>query len=186
MGDEAQPLAARREHALRPQVRNETGGALVRDVGEHDVRLRSLDGKARQAGDAIEETRRERVVVGEAVDVVLERVQRCGGMRQSGIVAAAALHALEHHVDRLADDHALAARLFDGIAGLPGLAAERPQTNIVFADVTSERAAGLLAHLRSRDVLATGGKRLRFVTHLDVDRAGIDRAVAAAAEYLND
>ena len=109
-----------------------------------------------------------------------------GGMRQSGIVAAAALHALEHHVDRLADDHALAARLFDGIAGLPGLAAERPQTNIVFADVTSERATGLLAHLRSRDVLATGGKRLRFVTHLDVDRAGIDRAVAAAAEYLND
>src|SRR4029079_9804439 len=47
-----------------------------------------------------------------------------GGMRQSGIVAAAALHALEHHVDRLADDHALAARLYDGIAGLPGLAVE--------------------------------------------------------------
>ena len=109
-----------------------------------------------------------------------------GGMRQSGIVAAAALHALEHHVDRLADDHALAARLFDGIAGLPGLAAERPQTNIVFADVTSERATGLLAHLRSRDVLATGGKRLRFVTHLDVDRAGIDCAIAAMSKYLND
>ena len=79
-----------------------------------------------------------------------------------------------------------AARLFDGIADLPGLAVERPQTNIVFAALTSERAAGLLAHLRSRDVLATGGKRLRFVTHLDVDRAGIDRAVAAATEYLND
>ena len=109
-----------------------------------------------------------------------------GGMRQAGIVAAAALHALEHHVDRLADDHALAARLFDGIAGLPGLAVERPQTNIVFADVTNERAAGLIAHLRTQGVLATGGKRLRFVTHLDVDRAGIDRAVAAATEYLND
>jgi threonine aldolase len=109
-----------------------------------------------------------------------------GGMRQSGIVAAAALHALEHHVDRLADDHALAARLYDGIGGLRGLAVERPQTNIVFADVTSEHAAGLLAHLRSRGVLATGGKRLRFVTHLDVDRAGIDRAVTAATEYLND
>jgi len=107
-----------------------------------------------------------------------------GGMRQTGIVAAAALHALEHHVDRLADDHALAARLFDGIAGLPGLAAERPQTNIVFADTTADRAAGLLAHLRSRGVLATGGPRLRFVTHLDVDRAGIDRAVAAMAEFL--
>ena len=109
-----------------------------------------------------------------------------GGMRQSGIVAAAALHALEHHVDRLADDHALAARLHDGIAGLPGLAVERPQTNIVFADVTSERAAGLLDHLRTRGVLATGGKRLRFVTHLDVDRAGVERAIAAATEYLND
>jgi len=108
-----------------------------------------------------------------------------GGMRQSGIVAAAALHALEHHVDRLADDHALAARLHDGIAGLPGLAVERPQTNIVFADVTSERAAGLLDHLRTRGVLATGGKRLRFVTHLDVDRAGVERAIAAATEYLN-
>ena len=109
-----------------------------------------------------------------------------GGMRQSGIVAAAALHALEHHVDRLADDHALAARLHDGIAGLPGLAVERPQTNIVFADITSERAAGLLDHLRTRGVLATGGKRLRFVTHLDVDRAGVERAIAAATEYLND
>jgi len=109
-----------------------------------------------------------------------------GGMRQSGIVAAAALHALEHHVERLADDHALAARLYDGIAGLPGLAVERPQTNIVFADVKSERAAGVLAHLRSRGILATGGKRLRFVTHLDVDRAGIDRAIAAMAEHLND
>jgi threonine aldolase len=108
-----------------------------------------------------------------------------GGMRQSGIVAAAALYALEHHVDRLAEDHALAARLADGIAGMPGLAVERPQTNIVFADVTNDRAAGLLAHLRSRGVLATGGKRLRFVTHLDVDRPGVDRAIAATAECLH-
>ena len=109
-----------------------------------------------------------------------------GGMRQSGIVAAAALHALEHHVDRLADDHALALRLFDGIAGLPGLVVERPQSNIVFADLTNERAEGLLAHLRTQGILATGSKRLRFVTHLDVDRAGIDRAVAAATRHLND
>jgi threonine aldolase len=52
--------------------------------------------------------------------------------------------------------------------------------------VTSDRAAGILEHLRSRGVLATGGKRLRLVTHLDVDRGGIDRAIAAMAEYLND
>ena len=72
------------------------------------------------------------------------------------------------------------------IAGLPGLSVERPQSNMVFADVEGDRAAGLVAHLRSRGVLAANGKRLRLVTHLDVDRAGIDRAVAAMAEYLND
>jgi threonine aldolase len=108
-----------------------------------------------------------------------------GGMRQSGVVAAAALHALEHHVDRLADDHVLAKRLASGLAGLPGLAVERPQSNIVFADLKSERAPGLLAHLQSRGVLATGLHRLRFVTHLDVDADGVDRALAAMREYLN-
>ncbi|HEY2189938.1 MAG TPA: low-specificity L-threonine aldolase [Caldimonas sp.] len=109
-----------------------------------------------------------------------------GGMRQAGIVAAAALHALDHHIDRLADDHALATRLADGLAALPGLTVERPQSNIVFADLTGERAPGLLPHLKSRGVLATGLYRLRFVTHLDVDRAGVDRAIAAMADYLND
>ena len=111
-----------------------------------------------------------------------------GGMRQAGIVAAGARHALEHHVGRLAEDHALAARLAEGLAGLPGLAVERPQSNIVFADFTAERrdlAAGLVPHLKSRGVLATGLYRLRFVTHLDVDAAGVDRAVAAVREYLN-
>jgi threonine aldolase len=108
-----------------------------------------------------------------------------GGMRQSGVLAAAASHALEHHIDRLADDHVLAKRLADGLAGLPGLAVERPQSNIVFAELKSERAPGLLPHLRSRGVLATGLHRLRFVTHLDVDADGVDRAVAAMREYLN-
>ncbi|HWH83028.1 MAG TPA: low-specificity L-threonine aldolase [Burkholderiaceae bacterium] len=107
-----------------------------------------------------------------------------GGMRQAGVLAAAALHALEHHVDRLADDHALARRLAEGLAGLPGLAAEPPQTNIVFADLTGARADGLMPHLKARGVLATGLYRLRFVTHLDVDAAGVDRAVAAIREHL--
>jgi threonine aldolase len=107
-----------------------------------------------------------------------------GGMRQSGLLAAAALHALEHHVDRLADDHALAQRLASGLQGLPGLTVEPPQTNIVFADLQGERAAGLLAHLKARGVLATGLYKLRFVTHLDVDAAGVDRAVAAVREHL--
>ncbi len=107
-----------------------------------------------------------------------------GGMRQAGVVAAAALYALEHHVDRLAEDHALAARLAEGLQGLPGLTVEPPQTNIVFADLEGERAAGLMEHLKSRGVLATGLYRLRFVTHLDVDAEGVDRAVAAMREHL--
>jgi threonine aldolase len=107
-----------------------------------------------------------------------------GGMRQAGVLAAAAQHALDHHVARLADDHALARRLAEALQGLPGLTVEAPQTNIVFVDVAPERAAGLLAHLKSRGVLATGLYKLRFVTHLDVDAAGVDRAVAAVREYL--
>jgi threonine aldolase len=107
-----------------------------------------------------------------------------GGMRQSGILAAGALHALEHHVERLADDHALARRLAAGLAGLEGLRVEPPQTNMVFADVAAERAAGLVEHLKSRGVLVTGLYRLRFVTHFDVDAAGIDRAIAAIREHL--
>ncbi|MBV8605035.1 MAG: low-specificity L-threonine aldolase [Pelomonas sp.] len=113
-----------------------------------------------------------------------------GGMRQVGLLAAAAHHALDHHVARLADDHANAARLAAGLAGLPGLTVEAPQTNIVFADVAPElgaaRAAGLLAHLQAQGVLATGLYRLRFVTHLDVDAEGIDRAIAAIRSYFGD
>ena len=62
-----------------------------------------------------------------------------GGMRQSGILAAAALHALDHHIDRLADDHVLAQRLAQGLQGLPGLSVRSAQTNIVFVDVADGR-----------------------------------------------
>jgi threonine aldolase len=112
-----------------------------------------------------------------------------GGMRQAGVLAAAALHALDQHVERLADDHALAQRLADGLASLPGVGVEPPQTNIVFVDLHGERAAGAMAHLKASGVLATGSlygqaQRLRFVTHLDVDAAGVDRAIAAIREHL--
>jgi len=107
-----------------------------------------------------------------------------GGMRQAGVLAAAVQHALDHHVERLADDHGLAQRLADGLAGIPGLRVEPPQTNIVFVDVQGERAASLIDHLKARGVLATGLYRLRFVTHLDVDAAGVDRAIAAVREHL--
>lgn len=107
-----------------------------------------------------------------------------GGMRQLGLLAAAADHALTHHVDRLADDHALARRLAAGLAALPGITVTPPQTNIVFAQVSDGRTPALLEHLKQRGVLATGLIGLRFVTHLDVDAAGIDLCLAAAREFF--
>ena len=110
-----------------------------------------------------------------------------GGMRQSGLLAAAALHALDHHVERLAQDHALARRLAEGLAGITGLQVEPPQTNIVFADLTGaarDHSAALLAHLQAQGVRATGLYRLRFVTHLDVNAAGVDRAVTAIRGFF--
>lgn len=110
-----------------------------------------------------------------------------GGMRQAGVLAAAGLYALEHHIDRLAQDHALARRLADGLRGIDGIAFEEPQTNFVFVDLTGparERAAEFLPHLQRHGVLATGLYRLRFATHLDVDAAGIDRAVAAVRGFF--
>lgn len=107
-----------------------------------------------------------------------------GGMRQAGLLAAAAHYALDHHVARLAEDHALARRLAEGLQGLPGVNVEAPQTNIVFVDVAGDKAAGVVPFLKSRGVLATGLYRLRFVTHLDVDAAGVDLAIAAMREYF--
>jgi threonine aldolase len=111
-----------------------------------------------------------------------------GGMRQAGMLAAAASHALDHHVGRLADDHALARQLADGLSGIEGLQMEPPQTNIVFVDVTGaarEQSAELLKHLAGQGIQATGLYRLRFVTHLDVDAAGVDRAVAAIRQFFD-
>jgi threonine aldolase len=110
-----------------------------------------------------------------------------GGMRQSGLLAAAGSYALDHHVDRLAQDHVLARRLAEGLADLPALQVEAPQTNILFVDLVgaaTERAAELLQHLKANGILATGLYRLRFVTHLDVDAAGIDRAIAAITGFI--
>jgi threonine aldolase len=111
-----------------------------------------------------------------------------GAMRQAGVLAAAASHALDHHVQRLAQDHALAQRLAQGLTGIDGLQVEAPQTNMVFVDLTGaarERPAQLLEHLKGHGVLVTGLYRLRFVTHLDVDAAGIDRAVTAIRSFFH-
>ena len=110
-----------------------------------------------------------------------------GGMRQAGFLAAAASHALNHHVDRLADDHLLAQRLAAGLVGIEGLQVEAPHTNIVFVDLTGQARAmseALMAHLAAHGILATGLYRLRFVTHLDVDSTGIDRAIAVIRQFF--
>ena len=107
-----------------------------------------------------------------------------GGLRQAGVVAAAALYALDHHVDRLLQDHAMAQRLAAGLQGLSGLSVRSAQTNIVFLDVSEGRGPALLAHLKAAGVLATGMLGLRFVTHLDVDAEAIDRAIAAIRDFI--
>lgn len=107
-----------------------------------------------------------------------------GGLRQSGLMAACALHALDHHVDRLAQDHALAQRLAQGLQGIDGLSVRSAQTNIVFVDVAGGRGPALVDHLRQHDVLVTGLIGLRWVTHLDVDDQGIDHAIAAVRRFF--
>ena len=101
-----------------------------------------------------------------------------GGLRQAGLLAACALHALDHHVERLAEDHANARRLADG------LTVKSAETNIVFVDVADGRGPALLDFLKAHGVLATGLIGLRFVTHLDVDSAGIDHAVTMVRRFF--
>ena len=109
-----------------------------------------------------------------------------GGMRQSGVLAAAATHALDHHIERLAHDHAMARRLAQGLAGIGALTVRSAQTNIVFVDVADGLGPALLAYLAQQGVLATGLIGLRFVTHLDVDQAGIDHALACIHQFFRE
>jgi len=104
-----------------------------------------------------------------------------GGMRQAGLVAAPGLLALEN-VDRLAEDHANARLLAEGLAELPGLAPREPETNIVLVD-TDEPAESFLERCAEAGVggVAFGEHVVRFTTHLDVDRADVDRAVERVA-----
>jgi threonine aldolase len=113
-----------------------------------------------------------------------------GGMRQAGILAAAALYALDHNVDRLADDHANARLLAERLCELPGLSVnlEKVQTNIVMVDLATwlPAAADAAAALKAAGVLCLpmGPRRLRLVTHLDIDRAACERAVQLIADAL--
>jgi len=107
-----------------------------------------------------------------------------GTMRQSGILAAAGLYALEHNVERLAEDHANAERLGRGLAAL-GLEVEPVQTNMVFVRVPEDSVGALKTHLDAAGVAVMAGPRMRLVTHLDVDAAGIGRTVEAFSRFFS-
>ncbi|KFC66989.1 Low-specificity L-threonine aldolase [Devosia sp. LC5] len=122
--------------------------------------------------DLIETARRNRKMLG-------------GGMRQSGILAAAGLYALEHNVARLADDHRRAKRLAEGLASFDQLTVINPHTNIIFLNCEAELGERFNAFLGERGIGTTGryGQQ-RWVTHLDVDDEAVDGALAEVAAFF--
>lgn len=102
-----------------------------------------------------------------------------GGMRQAGVLAAAGLHALQHQVARLADDHANAERLASGLREL-GYALEPVQTNMVYVQL-GEQAGRIEAFMAGRGIAVVAAPRLRLVTHLDVSAEDVDRVIDAFA-----
>ncbi len=109
-----------------------------------------------------------------------------GGMRQSGILAAAGLHALDHHVERLTEDHARAQTLAAGLRTIKGIQVQACHTNMVFIDVPAERLRELDRHLLAAGVHASIGylPSVRLVTHLDIDDVAITRAIEAFARFF--
>ena len=127
--------------------------------------------------DFIAEARRQRKMVG-------------GGMRQAGIIAAAGIVALETMIDRLADDHANARVLAEGLAAIPGIELDPAcvQTNIVFFDLSNGMTARQLAERVARDGVLIGGageRRIRVVTHYGIERADVDAALAAIKSVVS-
>ncbi|KKC34046.1 low-specificity L-threonine aldolase [Devosia psychrophila] len=121
--------------------------------------------------DLIDKARRHRKMLG-------------GGMRQSGILAAAGLYALDHNVDRLADDHRRAKTLAEGLAAYPALKVTMPDTNIVFVDVEAELGQRFTSFLEKRGVGMIGYGKQRWVTHLDVDDDTVTGALAEVAAFF--
>jgi threonine aldolase len=107
-----------------------------------------------------------------------------GGMRQAGILAAAGSYAIAHHVERLAEDHENAERLAAGLARHPVLDVAPAATNMVFVGVPAAIAPAFAAHLAADGILITGTTRQRWVTHLDVDAADVDRAIERVDAYF--
>jgi threonine aldolase len=105
-----------------------------------------------------------------------------GGMRQAGVLAAAGLYALQHHIERLAEDHDNAEYLAAGLRDI-GLSVTAPQTNVVYVEVPATEIQALRAHLKQRGVLAAVVARTRLMTHMDVTKDDIDAAVRAFRDY---
>jgi threonine aldolase len=122
---------------------------------------------------------------------LIERARRWrkvtgGGWRQAGMLAAACEHALDHHVTRLADDHARAERLATGLRAIAGLEVDAQHTNMVFLRLPADRLQALDAHLRQAGIRASIGylPTVRLVTHLDIDDAGVAATIAAFTAFF--
>ena len=159
-------------------------GVHVQTISQHfdSVSLCLSKGLGAPAGSVlcgsqalIDKARRWRKIVG-------------GGMRQVGILAAAGLYALEHHIDRLADDHHNAYTLAQGLAQIEALDFDPStvQTNMVFLPMGKERAQALAAYLNDRQILITPGESVRLVTHLDVSATDIQTVLDAIRAFFAD
>ncbi|KAF1036138.1 MAG: Low specificity L-threonine aldolase [Burkholderia lata] len=121
-------------------------------------------------------------------NALIEKAQRWrkvlgGGMRQCGMLAAAGLYALDHHVARLKIDHDNAARLASGLAGLEGLTVDSTPTNMLFLSGDEHRLAALKAWLAIRDILVSGRYGLRLVTHLGISSDDVDFTIEAVRDF---
>jgi threonine aldolase len=107
-----------------------------------------------------------------------------GGMRQAGVIAAAGQYALEHNVERLAEDHQNAADLSRGLGEIEQLRVTAPQTNIFYVKMPEAACAPLREHLASRGIRASIGPHTRLVTHLDVSAADVQKVIAAFKDFF--
>jgi threonine aldolase len=110
-----------------------------------------------------------------------------GGMRQAGVLAAAAIYALENNIKRLPEDHQNAKLLADGLREIGALVVRREenQTNMVFLDLPAEQAAALRGYLAERNILIGTGQSVRLVTHLDISADDVERVVRQCREFFS-
>ncbi len=109
-----------------------------------------------------------------------------GGMRQAGVIAAGGIYALEHNVQRLAEDHDKAQMLAEGLSKIDGikLNLNSVETNMVFIELTKNVKNDIEKFLKERGILITGHKNIRLVTHLDISNKDIDKVIKAFSEFM--